>query len=542
VFQTIFNLIVALFLFSLLSFSTSASELTTEQKLSDFEQLVSSMKSGYGPLKYKEESRGISIDVLAKSYSEKIRETKSNGAFYYLIVKFVAEFKDSHFSASLPTSHRANLGFICDMVEGKILIADINRDRLPEEKFPFKRGDEIISMNGQPIDSALEALMPYISSGNLLTQKKMATFFLTSRQGSTLPVPTEKTAKFTISSNGNMVETEVEWILKGQYFDEYIAPKTDKSGHLRNSTAMDFGLVSVKDIWNSFRDESIEADYLCSGTTRIAIPENSTIIMKEPFVAYYHPTEKGNIGYLRIPDYMPVNPSTGDTEFDLRLAQYEYAVSILEKNTTGLIIDQDHNCGGSVSYLEAIVSLFMPTSFAPMQFQLLASKASYLTFLTWLNNSDQYTMEYGELQSVAEVVKRNWLDGNFLTFEKIALSGQLSIAPNNIRYTHPIVMLIDEHSGSGGDAFPSMLQGYGRAKLFGTRTMGAGGHVSSAPSLNFSGIRVMMTKSLFFRPDGVPVENNGAVPDYHYTITRNDFLNEYREYQKSYLQALFDLL
>ncbi len=103
-------------------------------------------------------------------------------------------------------------------------------------------------------------------------------------------------------------------------------------------------------------------------------------------------------------------------------------------------------------------------------------------------------------------------------------------------------MLIDEMSGSGGDAFPSLMKGYGRATLVGTRTMGLGGHVEEQPNLTYSQLSWRTTKSLFYRPDGVAVENNGAVPDYPYTITREDFMYEYADYQKFYLNVLFSKL
>ncbi|MBI3018067.1 MAG: hypothetical protein HYY62_08805 [Deltaproteobacteria bacterium] len=62
------------------------------------------------------------------------------------------------------------------------------------------------------------------------------------------------------------------------------------------------------------------------------------------------------------------------------------------------------------------------------------------------------------------------------------------------------------------------------------------------PPLNNSGIQLRMTKSLFYRPDGVAVENNGAIPDFPYTITRDDFVYKYKNYQKFYLQKLLELL
>ena len=103
-------------------------------------------------------------------------------------------------------------------------------------------------------------------------------------------------------------------------------------------------------------------------------------------------------------------------------------------------------------------------------------------------------------------------------------------------------MLIDEMSGSGGDGFPSLMQGYGRAKLIGTRTMGAGGHVTQNAPLNYSQITVSMTRSQFFRPDGVPVENNGAAPDYPYEITFEDFVGGYKSYRNFYTSKLLGLI
>ena len=132
-----------------------------------------------------------------------------------------------------------------------------------------------------------------------------------------------------------------------------------------------------------------------------------------------------------------------------------------------------------------------------------------------------------------------WELGDYLT-PKTSISGEDWIYPNRIHYTKPIVMLIDELAGSGGDAFPSLMGGYKRATLLGTRTWGLGGHVEELPPLYNSAINVRMTKSLFYRPDGTPVENNGAVPDVNYSITRDDYLYDYKNYQKFYLKTLLE--
>jgi C-terminal processing protease CtpA/Prc len=281
-----------------------------------------------------------------------------------------------------------------------------------------------------------------------------------------------------------------------------------------------------------------ERDFRCMGTTRVAIPRDATVIMMDPFVAYYHPTPKGNVGYLRLPQYTAVNPTNGRVEYEQRFAQYEYAVSVLEANTVGLIIDQDHNCGGSVDWLHRIVGLFAAEPFKPTQFRLLANKEEYFEFKEWLATV-RGTLIGAGVERVLGLVTAAWERGDFLT-SMTALDGTATIAPHSVRYTKPIIVTIDEMSGSGGDAFPAILQGIGRAKLLGTRTMGAGGHVVEQPALFFSRLGSRMTKSLFYRPDGVPVENNGAEPDYPYTITRDDFLYGYRGYQAFYVSKLLE--
>ncbi|MBI2974256.1 MAG: hypothetical protein HYY43_01520 [Deltaproteobacteria bacterium] len=109
-------------------------------------------------------------------------------------------------------------------------------------------------------------------------------------------------------------------------------------------------------------------------------------------------------------------------------------------------------------------------------------------------------------------------------------------------YTKPVIILIDYFAGSGGDAFPAMMQGLGRAKLLGTTTMGLGGNVIQMPPLFYSQLGTRMTQSLFFRPDGTPVENRGAEPDIPYEITIEDFVNGFADYQKFYTDELLKLI
>jgi hypothetical protein len=512
-----------------------AFQLSPEEKLSDLNQLITAIKSGYGPYQYKQKVLGLNMDELKEKYTKLINQTKNNSEFYYLIVKFVAEFHDGHFYASIPTDHSAKAGFSVNWINGKVYVAKIDREILPKEKFPFEKGDEVVAVDEMATPDFLQDKAQYTGNGFRQTELALAAYKMTSRRGSSIPVPKGSVVYKIRKGTSNIIEeVTLEWIYKGTPLDENLEFKNTS---FVRSPLESLNNLSIKDRLNDL----IDPGFHCSGKTRVAMPKDATVIMKEPFLAYYHPSEKGNIGYLRIPHYSPKNSISGENEFELRFAQYQYAVSKLEKNTVGLIIDQDHNCGGSVSYLHQILSLFIEKPVKPMQFQLMANKREYLGYKNWIDSNNPFTTSYEQVKTVTELILEAWKKGDFLT-DFTSIGGTESIFPNNIRYTKPILILIDFWSGSGGDAFPSMMQGYGRAKLFGTRTMGLGGHVGKLAPLNYSGIKVNYTKSLFYRPDGVAVENNGAVPDIPYTITRDDFMYEFKNYQKAYLKTLSEML
>jgi C-terminal processing protease CtpA/Prc len=497
---------ISVLAFLCLTSGAFARQLTVDERLSDFNQLVSVMRSGYGPLQYKEKEIGIAINQVAATFEVKIKNAATDREFYYLLNQYIAAFHDSHFGGSLPGTKVAQLPITTDLIEGKVLIDSVNREKVSVADFPFERGDEIISIDGRPVADALIELMNYINSGNLLSQKRSAAMYLSYRPAARVPKPTGDVALTIRRGTSTIIDdAKLTWIVTGEGFDESKDFFREARENARPSP-MDYGTISSRETWWDADDPRFERTYRCSPTTRIEIPANATVIMKEPFVAYYHPTAKGNVGYLRIPHYSWTD-SSGKALYDERFAQYEYAVSVLEKNTVGLIIDQDHNCGGSVEYLHKMVSLFAAQNFKPTQFKLLANKREYIAFKGWVDGLPAHTIAKESLQKTADLIKKSWLDGDFMT-PMTSIDGDETVAPNTIRYTKPIVMLIDEMSGSGGDAFPAMMQGIGRAKLLGTHTMGAGGHVENQAPLFYSQLNVRMTKSLFFRPDGVAVENH----------------------------------
>ncbi len=523
-------------LFALLfCFTAMGAQLTVAEKTLDFQQLLGRIKASYGPLQYKKETLGIDIDVLEASYLRQIQESKSNTEFYYLIGKFVAEFRDSHFSAIIPTDKRSVLPFTVELVQDKVYIEDVTKELMAPEKFPFKKGDELISIGGVSVDELLKELMPYVGSGYEKTRKHTAAWMLTARRSARVPTQTGSTAVVVKPAGKVEVLTQnFDWITRGE----------DPVEFSFNSAApvSFFNKISIEESFARLvgNGTQIERKFMCSGESRISVPEGATVISTTPFTSYYYPTAKGNIGYIKIPHYSPQGKDARQA-IETYMSQYQKVIGVMEKNTVGLVIDQDHNCGGYVELVDRMVGLFVDQPYRPMFFKLVANKENFLDYQKYVNETDKMTTFYDDAVKVLNLIKNFWQQGERLT-SFTSLDGTELIQPNLIRYTKPVVMLIDEMSGSGGDGFPGLMQGYGRAKLIGTRTMGAGGHVTENEPLNYSQITVSMTRSLFFRPDGVPVENNGAAPDYPYEITYDDFVGGYKGYREFYTARVLELV
>ncbi len=520
--------------------------LTEAERLADFNQLVYRIESNYGPLKLKPTSIGLDMEHLKARYRDEVVKARTNGEFYYTIVRFVAEFKDGHFGAQVPTTRRAALPFSTDLVEGKVLIDQIERTMLPELIFPYERGDEVIEMGGRSAPQLLDFLSRHVSSGYELSARRTAAMMFTVRSGAIVPVPEGKVLIKIRRVSGEIGEVSLPWIHTGDAIDEDVLPDFGDAPKIFSTkfplvpkVIADLGNLSIRDdLVAILGPERLERSYRCSGLTRIEPPEGAKPIQLTPFVAYTYPTAKGEVGYLRLPHYMPQGPS-GEPLFEEYLSRYTHVVRQLEARTVGLVIDQDHNCGGSVDYLESIAGLFVEQPHSGLEFQFLANKESFLSFNQALGQTPAGTLEHGLVKNLVDLTRTAWNRGDFLT-EKSTFHPGEKLYPSPYRYTKPVIVLIDELSGSGGDAFPAMMQGLGRAKLVGTRTSGLGGHVNAQAPLNYSGIAYRMTRSLFFHPNGTPIENNGATPDFPYAITRDDFVNGYRAYREFYTQKLLE--
>ncbi len=518
--KLIFNFIV------LVLITSTASALTYDQKLEDFNQLVLEIKNEYGPLKHKEKLFNFNFDKLSAKYRGEIKQGMADTEFYYHMILFANELKDLHFGISNGSRRTAVLGFEVEYSKGKYYLSSIDRVLLPKESFNFEIGDELVKVNNKPVKKYLKnTIYKYLGLSNERSRHSFATMMLARRPEKNMPLPNGQLELSILKSGKLQPElTNVKWLVNENF---EVAPQTNQAFAKYHLARKDF----------------------CNPVSRIKAPKNA-IELDLPFSAFTFETDKGVVGLMKIPQYMPY--SQGDDAVHKWLKNYETAIVYFEKSVDGLIIDQDYNCGGSVALVHKMVSYFTDKPFDPvlMEFRTGQQQLNTLNY-HFTKYYQKGTFQYDQFKSVIDQVTQSALNNEFLT-PKIPLwgfydyafepMGEHQIEPSSVKFTKPVVLLINEMSASGGDMFPSFMKDLGLATLVGQQTVGAGGHVYTHPEkpfqLTHSKVRAQITRSLFYSPNGDRIEDNGVTPHYLYEMTKEDYFNGYKDYLKRAVEAL----
>lgn len=497
-----------------------ANVLQPADRIEDFEQIVSWVREDYGPLLFKQEKLGFDFAKTTADFRVRIQNETSDENFKYLLSQYVAQFKDAHFSLRYATKATAKLGFTTDLVQGQVVIDEIDHQLLPPEQFPFERGDEVVTWDGVAALDAARDLSRYIGSSYEPTALRSGVYLLASRRASRTPLPTGASqVTFKRRATGQLQTLSLNWHRQG------VEP---------------IGLRQTKKSVAQYPSMPLGLSDMCAEKSRIQPPAAAKIFTGVPFTAFVFPTLKGPVGFIRLPHYYPVN-ELGNEIANERFKQYESVLAEFEKTTVGLIIDQDFNCGGSIVYVNKLFSLFYGKDFEPQRFSFRASVTQVEGLRRQQNKFSPIDDGFVEFKNVVDEIEATQKRGLAMTAPlpmrgflevKLDLPGGNLIRPHTFQYTKPIVLLINEMSGSGGDAFPALMKDFGRARLLGTRTMGAGGHLWDDPHLQLkhSGGVISLTRSLIFRPNGEPLENFGVEPDRKYEITMEDYMNGYQNY------------
>ncbi|MEO7162121.1 MAG: S41 family peptidase, partial [Bdellovibrionia bacterium] len=205
------------------------------------------------------------------------------------------------------------------------------------------------------------------------------------------------------------------------------------------------------------------------------------------------------------------SPSTGEDE-----VVEEFSRTLETLNAQGvndIIIDMINNGGGSLSLGMRLAQLLSNEKVVMPQIQFRLSES-------WLDQFEAATKN--GFDSEKEIARRTYETLIGQTKQQQRLSSPFyadilvptQIQPHSELTTKfNVVLLVNEMCASMCDIFTAILKDNQLATVVGSKTMGAGGNVTSHYQAPNSHLDINQTESLILRADGSYIENNGIEPD-----------------------------
>jgi hypothetical protein len=536
---------------AVLATGLSFGQLTMDQKLADFQYMAGVYAKRYGPYEWKRDT--FKVDLLdISAWLDKVRATKSDLEYYDVMSAYVAGLNDAHDTYYLPSGFFAYLNFTVDIFEGKLLVDQINRARLPVGDYPFVRGYELVSIDGEDASKILDRMLRYSVAANDRSTRRLAAELITYRPQQAIPsaadVPETSTVVFR-RPDGNLESYRIRWSRTGLPFTsigKYTTPGSDTSGQAssraRVSTATgDLGprgllrgmlrfRVPIRAVLNVGSVAPVFAgSFPASFVQRLG--KSST----DPFYSGVFDASGLRIGYIRIPTFEPADIAGAETAFFRE-------ISFFQANTDGLIVDVMRNFGGDPVYSDDLFSLLAPDPWSTLELQVRVT-SEWVTFISDAVESAKFYGYPDEYIEQLEAVKQEFIQTNrkmrglsnpvpveFADRDRAPLTDSRG---NLIAYQKPVMLLVDEMSASAAELFAATFQDNARGPVVGWRTMGAGGNVETWEAGSYSQGFSSVTESLLVRKDAVVsqdypsapyIENIGVRPDIPLDIMTADNL------------------
>ncbi len=532
----------------LLLFSAVAlcrAQLTPDQKVADFLHLSGTFAKNYGPYEWKRDV--IRFDLMKVApWLERVRATRSDLDFYELCVEYIARLNDAHSSYELPASFSASLGFSVDVYDDKVLVESISRTRLPAASYPFQIGDELVSIDGAAVEDLARSFEKYNMAANERATRRFSVSSLTFRPQWVMPHAHEiaEAAGVVIRRQSGALESySIPWRKSGiPLTSAGPVPSPEARGGTRRAAAWDEpAYARFLNRLRNVRLPDARAVLNFGARSPIFAPPDgfSQRLGRAASDAFYSGTFSSGgfrIGFIRIPNYDPPDMS-------LALRQFDSEIRYFRDSTDGLIIDQMRNPGGDACYVETLASYIIPYEFRTLGFEIRATS-------NWVAEAAAALDDARSLSApgwVIELLEALVHDLETANRENRGRTGplplcsvSLTLQPARVAYDKPILLVVDELAGSGGDMLPAVFQDAGRGPMLGWRTMGAGGNVAPFQVGAYSEGRATLTESLMVRkepvtgteyPDAPYIENIGVRPDLWVDyMTKENLLNRGRPF------------
>lgn len=544
--------------------------------------LILSLENHYGPLQLKKDTIQLRWKEAKRQFYLDIRECKTHSEVLRVISRFLLGLNDAHVSVTLPSSYEASLPLQFNYIPRteSMHLTYINPIlaslRLRSGELP-PLGAELVKINSQNVFEYQKKFPSFNADGNTLTNRAQYARSLSRlREARGFPLSNIKDVnwKFTFRwldpQTQKIVEKDsvFEYITQGLPLIDIASTPPKKVEPIKPTVEQLLPALNRKTPEGKVFTlrQSVPLFDLPKDFQRIEWPDRMKNLFDENrLMAGVFQHNGKRVGILRVATY-----DTSGYNFIGIKQVVDHLIRQLQMKTDYLILDQMSNPGGAVVYsdmiVEALVGKLDPK--IHMRFKLKPNQnfvRKYAETINLLENTPILPPSQDKenliifLRDQYEKVHRAFRTGEPLT-EPVSLMGdyaalKLEMAASETPtkqldlfssisdpqysygekaiYRKPVFMLIDHFSYSGGDATPANLQDYGRVRLIGTRTAGAGGTVENFShqilDIQFS---YALTTSLMYRPtaDQKYVENYGVTPHHIVEPSLKDYLTGFKDY------------
>jgi hypothetical protein len=558
--------------------------LSVDEALGDLDVLASTIRREYGALSYKKARFGFDLDAEVAIAKAKIQAGQTEGDRVRPFYELLAKLRDGHIGLAYrlrgdDTSEWSLTDTFVTPIGGAYYLS------AAPTTSGLQVGDKLVSIDGIAAERLEAALSPLIQTGTPECTRHKLGLQMTQRPFY-VPAelqPTGPTAKVVVEhADGTSFTTDVAWVAKTGMAGQVVVPTPSDtaseppmlSPHLAYLVATLQQRAQSTPIWltQKVRDTFGVVDVTPQTATLSefgvytspAIPE-ATTAMRFPNRAYKYGFNGKTVLVVRVPTFnLPLQNADENVAWVAAVlandkAADRAATTLAEKPADVVVIDVSHNPGGSVPYTQGLAGLFITSPVPNIVQETRASRRQLSSLLTSVSNGDAvgraiWQKRYDDTEAAYdrgdELAPFAAMSGQFLgpkfPFVGVQQSGDNMLPPHpTVRCEKPLLVLHDELSGSGGDAFPTILQNAGVAKTFGARTAGAGGAVMSV-QLPYSGAVFSFPVGLFGAYDAEParvrlVENNGVTPDFPHAVSIDDFRGGYVDYSTAFSQIATSL-
>ena len=578
------SVLVALLLTIGIAAPRAQDALTANQRDTDLIQLASRYAKFYAPYEWKRDVIGFDLYRLTP-WLQRIHHSDDLD-FQEALREYVASLGDAHASIVFPSPFTASLGFTVDIYDGKVLIDSVNRSLLPSGQYPFGLGDELVALDGEPVESLIASFGKYAAAGNERSRDRRAAGLIVARSQQIMPHASQlggtAIASIRLSSTGALNTFVIPWVKTGIGVDSQgplPAPRRGNGLIFRDPETIGVtaavqrtrALLHPADL--RVADNTLPAymepilpllngsvPWLTDAVLGVgarspiyAVPAGFvTRLGMQPSHFFFSGVYVSNgvrIGLLRIPTISPPNTA-------LALQQLDQEIAFFNANTDVLVVDITRNPGGILPTAEAFAQRLIPKPFRTIGFEVRAVANWVTAFADRLTSALRSGAPPDVIQNFRAIFNEvlrayNEERGRTAPIPLNAI-GSLELPSAPGAYAKPLLVLVDEFSVSSADMLAAILQDNHRGPLLGMRTMGAGGSVVGGNCTAFTESVCTFTVSLMNRgimistPDYPPtpyIENVGVRPDIVVDyMTRANLMTRGAPFVEAFTQAAVKLV